>query len=229
MASRKSAVEDRDSAVTEQESMSSKTAQNELGHPIEDDPTVDGDLAVHKQKWFVRLTERWAKHHSVSLQLRFDTGSAINAKIGTPEKRQPRGYGVTETLAGAIGMDPGEISRMRWFAFRVQHFKAFCRERPDIQTWDSVKTWLADEARKERGEDALEEAKSPVDRVVRSIQAAAKSLPKPQKIEEDDMDDLLHELKKFGRELKKLGVALTITELTEMANTELQTVDSAAG
>jgi hypothetical protein len=196
----------------EQELDSVQAAVETLGHPLDDAPDVDDDLTVSKQDWFIRLVQRWQKHHRMSLQLRYDTGKSINEKIGPPTSKQPRGYGVVATLSAQIGVDRGEISRMRWFAHRVQSLKEFCREHPDIATWDSVKTWLADQKRKERGEQQeSDEEIAPVDRFADALKDLV--LPSAANVEEEEKEDLMYTLRKFGRRFKKHGVSITVAEL----------------
>ena len=223
------AIQEGDAALHEQESTSSESAKEELGHPMEADPTVD-DLPVSQQQWFRQLAERWAKNHKVSLQLRYDTGKAINMRIGSPDQRQPRGFSVVDTLAAEIGVDAGEISRMRWFAHRVLTLAEFCREHPNIRSWDAVKSWLAGEARQDRGEDtSSKEETAPVDRFAKSLQAAARVLPAPDAVQdEEEKDLLLLELKRFGRRFKKLGVAITVTEVAEPAESEPERAGSSS-
>jgi len=218
MPSQKPAGGEADTALHEQESASSGSAVREMGHPSEADATVD-DLLVERQQWFRQLVDRWKKHHEVSLQLRYDTGSDVNLKIGPPDgPRQPRGMGVVETLAVAIGVDMGEISRMRWFAHRVESLKAFCRENPNIRTWDAVKVWLAQEASRERGEDtSSQQETNRLDRFAKSLRAAMKALPAAEGVGEEEVEDLRYELRKFGRALKKFGLAITVTESNETA------------
>ncbi len=181
----------------------------------------------HDREWVKRLGDRWRNHHSQDLRLRYETGKILNDRIGPPTERLPRGEGVMRMLAEEANLDESALNRMRWFAYRFTSFEAFQTAHADRSSWNSVCLLLVELSQGERKVEAAKagSAKSSkpskeVQAILRSLQAAVKTLPGEQvQVDDSSLVDIDAGLKKLCLGLEKsIGRNVTISiETTESA------------
>lgn len=161
--------------------------------------------------WAIDVANRWKKHNYNDLKLKFDTGLAINREYGSPKVRQPRGLAVIRTLALVIGTDPSEVSRMRHFAELENSFELFRAKYPDCNSWARVKLLLA-------GTETGEQRRL-VQAIITRLQTATADIMKPAFAADDvDLEELLLELRKLGRELHaRANIRLTVESVPKQA------------
>lgn len=181
----------------------------------------------HDREWVKRLGQRWKLHHSQDLRLRYDTGKVLNDRIGPPTERLPRGEGVMQMLAEEANIDESSLNRMRWFAHRFASFEAFQTVHPDRSSWNSVCLLLVELSQKEKKTEAAKagsgkssKPSKEIQAILRSLQAAVKTLPGEQvSVDDSSLVDIDAGLKKLCLGLEKsIGRNVTISiETTESA------------
>ena len=63
-----------------------------------------------------KLAKLWASHQSRDLEVRLETGSLLNARLGEPTTRQRRGRSVLKQAAETLHVAVSELNRMRWLS-----------------------------------------------------------------------------------------------------------------
>jgi len=88
------------------------------------------------------LRKLWSKRHRYDLTTRHEMGAVLNARLGAPTKRQPRGRQVLEWLGEEIGCSPSDLSRMRWLAHLFPDRDNLQHGDVKIETWTRFKELL---------------------------------------------------------------------------------------
>lgn len=181
----------------------------------------------HDRDWVKSLGQRWKNHHNQDLRLRYETGKILNDRIGPPTERLPRGEGVMQMLAEEANIDESSLNRMRWFAHRFASFEAFQTAYPDRSSWNQVTLLLVELSQKEKNAEAAKvgsakggKPSKEVQAILRSLQAAVKTLPGEQvSVDDSSLVDIDAGLKKLCLGLEKsIGRNVTISiEPTENA------------
>jgi len=91
---------------------------------------------------FTPYVNKWKTHQGADLGMRLETGQAINGFIGGPDKRFMRGAGVVENAADWLGITPGEVSRLRWFAHHFESLEDLKDRYSEATSWAAVKAIL---------------------------------------------------------------------------------------
>jgi hypothetical protein len=78
--------------------------------------TTNGSAENDDAQLIGKLAKLWAKYNTRSLEVRLETGSLLNARLGPPTGRQPRGQSVLKQAAERLNTAESELNRMRWFA-----------------------------------------------------------------------------------------------------------------
>lgn len=130
-----------------------------------------------------KIVKLWADEHTRSLAVRRETGSLLNARLGSPAERQPRGQSVLKQAADKLHIAESELNRMRWFAHLSQDEKSCWGEvPPGSRTWTKFKEILPDLIAASKGNEKRKrssgEGKSPavVDGLLRLISSATSKL-----------------------------------------------------
>jgi len=184
----------------------------------------------HDRTWIANLGQKWRTRHGEDLKLRFDTGKALNDRLGPPTSRLPRGENVMEMLAEESGLSVSMLYRTRWFAYRFATYEGFKASQPDVDTWEKVCVLLVEFSQKEKAAEAASggsasngnEPNKKVQTVLRMLNAMAKAMPREQipveEVDEDVVDDFDSGLRKFRRAFKRctgLNVTISIAPATE--------------
>ena len=90
-----------------------------------------------------KLAKLWANHNTRSLQVRLETGSLLNARLGQPTERQRRGRSVLKQAAETLHTAESELNRMRWFAYFSKDEESCWGETPQgSRSWTQFKERL---------------------------------------------------------------------------------------
>jgi len=165
------------------------------------------------QKDLAPLCERWRNRQKQDLELRYDTGKALNDRLGTPEKRQGRGEGVLKKVAEQLHVAVSELSRMRSFACHCQSLEDFQRQHPEATTWTAVKKLLP------KATAHAEPAAQPTD----STQQASK----PRKPKAPKHDALTRSLAELSSKLRKVDPDLKESRKKELTEAIQELVEAA--
>lgn len=103
----------------------------------------EGSAVSDDNQLLDNLVDLWKSHNERSLRVRMETGRLLNARLGSPTERQPRGQRVLRQAADKLHTAQSELSRMRWFAYFSKDGESFWGEEdPDKRTWNSFKKIL---------------------------------------------------------------------------------------
>ena len=168
-------------------------------------PASEESRLQHDREWVKRLGDRWCNHHSQDLRLRYDTGKVLNDRMALQPSVYLRGEGVMQMLAEEANIDESSLNRMRWFAHRFTSFEAFQTAHPTGSSWNQVTLLLVELSQKEKKAEAAKagSAKSSkpskeVQAILRSLQAAVKTLPGEQvSVDDSSLVDIDAGLKKL--------------------------------
>ena len=90
-----------------------------------------------------KLAKLWANHNVRSLEVRLETGSLLNARLGQPTERQPRNQSVLKQAAETLHIAVSELYRMRWFAHFSKDEESCWGETPlGSRSWTKFKELL---------------------------------------------------------------------------------------
>jgi hypothetical protein len=88
------------------------------------------------------LAEKWKTNHQHGLELRYETGTLLNAHFGPSGNRQANGAAVLKNVAKELQAAESDLSRMRSFAHHFSSIADFRTQHPDVNTWTAVKKLL---------------------------------------------------------------------------------------
>ena len=101
------------------------------------------ESAKNDTRLFDKLVKLWASHNERSLQVRQETGSLLNDRLGPPTKRQGRGRRVLAQAAQSLQIAESELNRMRWFAYLSKDEQSCWGNTPsDKRSWTQFKERL---------------------------------------------------------------------------------------
>jgi len=76
-----------------------------------------GSAKMNDVRLLGKLVKLWTIHNTRSLEVRLETGSLLNARLGQPTERQPRNQSVLKQAADTLRIAASELYRMRWFEY----------------------------------------------------------------------------------------------------------------
>lgn len=88
------------------------------------------------------LCKIWKQYDRRGLEVRHQTGVALNTSLGPPSKRQRYGVTVLKQVAKGLNLAVSDLSRMRWFAHHFNSISALKGQYPEVSTWTEVKILL---------------------------------------------------------------------------------------
>jgi len=156
------------------------------------------------------LVEKWNTHGQNDLDIRRQTGTVINGRVGTPGTRLPRGDETIKRVAKQLNVSVGEISRLRQYAHQ------FCSNQKvaDATTWDAVKKALpkrtssseVSEHKPEKGDSSTSgssKIKQRIRAAKRSLRGLASSIREVKDdLTETDMNDLCGAVRKLMDDIR---------------------------
>jgi len=110
-------------------------------HPANGTNDVDPVTPAKDRKLVDRLVNLWKSNAERDLETRHRTGSLLNERLGSPDKRQPHARRVLKMAAGAMGIAESDLNRMRWYA-HLADTTALRQDHPEITSWTRFKEGL---------------------------------------------------------------------------------------
>jgi hypothetical protein len=162
-----------------------------------------------------KLAERWKTHSESDLKIRHDAGSLLNARFGSPEKRQKQGEKVLKEAAEQLGTAESELSRMRWFA---HHFKTpddLSQRYSEAKTWSAVKDLLPSlrpgkkTSDGDKGRKAIAALKSSLTKLTSKLKESLKDLSS------DERKDLQERCQDFAKTIGDCLAQESVNQLSE--------------
>lgn len=89
-----------------------------------------------------RMAKLWGDHAERDLGTRHRTGTLLNERLGSPDKRQLHARQVLKMVAEKLRIAESDPNRMRRFADLFVDITAFRQGHPDITNWTGVKEVL---------------------------------------------------------------------------------------
>jgi hypothetical protein len=126
------------------------------------------------------LSKLWKQYDRRGLEVRHQTGAALNTHLGPPSKRQRYGVTVLKKVAGELKLSVSDLSRMRRFASLFTSTAELKTQHPGVSTWTEVKTLIvglgsATEKPASTGDNQQKsQAKRSLRDLIRALEAAQK-------------------------------------------------------
>jgi hypothetical protein len=134
------------------------------------------DPAFEAQQLVDQLADLWRTHQKRGLEVRWETGTLLNCRLGLPTERQTHGQQVLKRVAEGLQIAESDLYRMRWFAFLFRSVEDCQAKYPEARSWTKVKELLPNlmAARKGSGEkllrnEAEKEDAAVIDGILRSL------------------------------------------------------------
>jgi hypothetical protein len=131
------------------------------------------------------LKALWQTHRRRGLEVRHETGLALNRKFGPPAVRQAYRREVLKHYSECLGISQSELSRMRGLAHHFPSLEDLKASHPDVTTWTEVKELLAslrqhnsdspDVKKPATRKGAGRRSRRPIRQALRAIEAASRS------------------------------------------------------
>ena len=100
------------------------------------------DLTPEDHQLIGQLTHLWGPYQRQGLEVRWETGALLNARLGPPTKRLAHGQRVLKTVAERLQIAECDLSRMRWFSHHFKSVEDLQEKHSEIRTWTQVKELL---------------------------------------------------------------------------------------
>jgi len=161
-----------------------------------------------------QLAEKWEGARENDLHVRLQTGALLNARYGTPDKRQKRGERVLKEASEQLRLPESELSRLRWFAFHFSSLEDLKQKHSTVTTWAAMKELLptlrpkAKAKRKHQSGAAASKLKGKAPGKLRKIKQQLDGLPSEvrqihQDLTDEEKQDLLERLYVAAEALKQ--------------------------
>jgi hypothetical protein len=165
---------------------------------------------LSEAKFLQELDRLWQSRNDKDLEVRLAMGRLLNKQLGSPTKRETYGAKVISRAASRLGLTKGDISRLRWFAFR---YKKLLKR--GFKNWTQVKKLLAKRSSKKIAKESASSKKSVPGLSRKTTSSLERAIDHLRRMGEcpsgKDRDRLLKMIRKFTKAAERcLRVRVTI-------------------